>query len=79
MAIVKNNPENLKKCSCPNCPTYNECAKEKEELLFCAQEIGKGTCQYKMNGCICPVCPIHKENNLGASFYCIYGSADEIE
>ncbi|MFA6096520.1 MAG: DUF2769 domain-containing protein [Candidatus Paceibacterota bacterium] len=79
MSKVEKNSDNLKGCLCANCPTYNDCAREKKEILFCSQANGKGTCAYKMQGCICPVCVVYKKNGLDASFYCIYGSADEIE
>lgn len=78
MPKVEKNEINLKKCICANCPTFNDCAREKSELLFCADALEKRMCQYKMRGCICPVCIVHKENNLHASFYCIQGSGEEI-
>ncbi len=75
MPIVKKNPKNIANCSCPKCPTYNDCAKTKKELLFCAKETGKAKCEYKMNGCICSNCPVHKQNKLSSGYYCIYGQA----
>ena len=68
-------PENFEKCVCPKCPSYNDCAKGKNEALYCAQDVGKSACEYNMNGCICMDCPVHKENNLDAGYYCIHGSA----
>lgn len=79
MPKVEKNEANMHKCFCPNCPSYNECAKEKTERLYCAGEIGKSSCKYKMNGCICGGCPVHRENNLQAGYYCINGSADEAD
>jgi hypothetical protein len=79
MAKVEKSEINLKKCFCPNCPSYNECAKGKMEKLYCAGEVGKSVCEYKMNGCLCGGCPVHAENNLQAGYYCLNGSADEIE
>lgn len=79
MPKVEKNEINLKKCFCPNCPSYNECAQEKTEKLYCAKEIGKSTCAYKTNGCICSGCPVHMKNDLKAGYYCINGSADEVD
>lgn len=79
MPKVEKNEANLSKCFCPNCPSYNECAKGKTERLYCAGEIGKSSCEYKMNGCLCGGCPVHAENNLQAGYYCIHGSADEVD
>lgn len=70
MKILKNS-KNLAACVCANCPSYNDCAKEKNELLFCSPEVGPGVCEYKMNGCICGPCPIHREYNLDSGYYCI--------
>ena len=79
MPKVIKNETNLSKCPCAHCPSYNECAKGKVELLYCAEEIGKSTCPYKMNGCICGGCPVYKESHLKAGYYCIKGSADEVD
>ena len=79
MSKVEKNEDNLNKCSCPSCPSYNECTKGKAERLYCAGEVGKSSCEIKMNGCICGGCPVHMENDLKDFYYCINGSADEIE
>lgn len=58
-------------CICPICPTYNECAKEADELLFCVT--GKSeTCIAKEMGCMCPTCPFAQEYQIGVkyNFYC---------
>ncbi|MEI7452534.1 MAG: DUF2769 domain-containing protein [Candidatus Falkowbacteria bacterium] len=78
MFKVENTPDNLKKCACPQCPSYNECAKGKMELLYCSGAIGKSTCEYKMNGCTCGMCAVHKDCGLRAGYYCLHGSAEEI-
>ncbi|HTX61937.1 MAG TPA: DUF2769 domain-containing protein [Methanobacterium sp.] len=65
-------------CICPICPTYNECAKSKEELLFCV--IGQSkNCITDRKDCLCPPCPFARRLNFGAVYttYCIRGS--EIE
>jgi aldose sugar dehydrogenase len=79
MAKVIKNQENLSKCICPKCPSYNSCATQKNELLFCAEPLSARRCTFKRNGCICGDCPIHSENKLKKGYYCILGSADEID
>lgn len=79
MTKVEKNETNLGKCRCPNCPSYNECARGKAERLYCAGEIGKSDCSFKMNGCICGSCPVYRECNLKAGYYCARGSADVID
>lgn len=78
MPHVDKNQENADKCKCPACPSYNNCAKEKSETLYCAEEIGKSECQYQMNGCLCGSCPVHQGNSLKNGYYCLHGSAAEI-
>jgi hypothetical protein len=79
MAKVEKNQKNIGNCACPLCPSYNECAKGKAETLYCAKEVGKSDCKYQMSGCICGPCPVHKECNLKSGYYCIQGSADEVD
>jgi len=60
-----------KDCMCPICPSYNECAKEAEELLFCV--VGKSkNCITKERGCMCPTCPFAHEYGIGVKYnlYC---------
>ncbi|MCK5061353.1 DUF2769 domain-containing protein [Candidatus Parcubacteria bacterium] len=71
---VANTKENLMKCICGNCPTYNECMKEKMEGLFCAR--GKATCALEKKGCICGECPVQSENDLDGMYYCNAGEAE---
>jgi len=78
MPKVPASKENTIKCSCAKCPSYNECAKGKNETLYCASGIGKSKCDYQMNGCICSPCPVHKEYDLHMGYYCINGSAEEV-
>lgn len=79
MSKVEKNRDNLSKCVCARCPSYNECAIEANELLFCADPLKERVCKYKMNICICDNCPVFKEAKLRARYYCIYGSASEID
>ncbi|HID42768.1 MAG TPA: DUF2769 domain-containing protein [Archaeoglobaceae archaeon] len=53
---------------CINCPSYNECMKEREQGLFCA--MGRTHCKFERKGCICGNCPIAKEYNLNMSYWC---------
>ena len=66
--------ENLKaRCPCPTCPSYNDCAKNAGETLFCAT--GKSfMCISEEKGCICPKCPIAEELGLRHSYFCTRGS-----
>ncbi|OPY32584.1 MAG: hypothetical protein A4E32_01166 [Methanomassiliicoccales archaeon PtaU1.Bin124] len=59
-------------CNCPQCPSYNECADAKSDLAFCI--IGKGTCSFEENGCICASCPVAQEWGLMHQYYCINGA-----
>ena len=67
-----NNQDNLDKCVCPNCPSYNECMTEKMEKLFCA--IGQAVCAFEKRGCICGTCPVKIENQLSSGYYCEKGA-----
>ena len=79
MLKVEKNQSNIKKCICKKCSSYTSCSKEKNETLFCAKAVGKTNCVEKMNGCICGLCPVEKENFLLTGYYCINGSADETD
>jgi hypothetical protein len=68
--------ENKKLCICPDCPTYNECAKEKRELVYCAS--GKSqACITKESGCICPACPITEMMGLTKDYFCVRGTESQ--
>ncbi|MFA6119197.1 MAG: DUF2769 domain-containing protein [Parachlamydiales bacterium] len=78
MTKVQKNKNNISLCSCnKGCPSYNDCAKKANEGLFCA--IGKSSCSFKMNGCICGSCPVHKANGLKSGYYCMNGTADVVD
>lgn len=79
MTKLPNTPKNRSACVCAGCPSYNDCAKGKKELLYCADEVGKSACEYAMSGCICGACPIHEQYKLKSGYYCIHGSATEID
>jgi hypothetical protein len=65
-------------CVCPGCPTYNSCAGDKGERVYCFG--GKSTSCVKesdMSGCICPGCPVQEALKFEKMYYCIYGNAKE--
>jgi len=60
-------------CTCPSCPSYNRCAKNAKEMLFCAT--GKSfMCISDEKGCICPTCPVTPEFGLKNKFFCTRGA-----
>lgn len=68
-----------KDCVCSTCPSYNQCAKDSGEFLFCVR--GKSEeCIKEKKGCMCPTCPIAAKYNIGVinNFYCINGSEMDI-
>ncbi len=74
MSKVPDTQENLKKCICSGCPSYNKCMKDKMEGLYCAKR--KSTCEFEKNGCLCGVCPLTSEFNLTKLYYCEIGASD---
>ena len=75
---IKTIEEKKKMCICAQCPSYNECAKVKNELLFCM--IGKSQeCIKEENGCICPTCPVTAAMGLKHGYYCTKGSEKELK
>lgn len=61
------------KCICPTCPTYNDCAKNAKERLFCA--IGKSfMCISEAKICMCPGCPVTPEYGMKYQKFCSKGS-----
>ncbi|MCX6745886.1 MAG: DUF2769 domain-containing protein [Candidatus Parcubacteria bacterium] len=72
--MVQDTHENSEMCNCPNCPSHNDCMKDKGEVLYCAR--GKSSCEVKSKGCVCPGCQVYKENNLNSAYYCLSGKAE---
>jgi len=83
---VPNTKENIEKCICKDCPTYNECMSNGKEALYCS--IGGSNCKTEKLECICEQCHINEEYNLTANLdlmekmilhlnnhYCINGPA----
>jgi len=65
-------------CVCPICPSYNECAKEKDENVFCITGKSNGCINLEL-GCMCPTCPLAQKYKIGMiyNFYCHRGSENE--
>jgi hypothetical protein len=60
-------------CACAQCPTYNHCAQENRELIYCLG--GKSMlCITGEVGCGCPACPVTRELGLQYHTFCIQGS-----
>jgi hypothetical protein len=72
----KNSRENRAQCICEPCPSYNECMRADESLLFCVT--GKSVnCTFDKKGCICPTCPVTKSLGLKKAYYCVKGTEQE--
>jgi hypothetical protein len=68
--------KNRGKCICEPCPTYNECMRADESLLFCVT--GRSVkCTFEKKGCTCPTCPVTKVLGLKKAYYCIKGTEQE--
>ncbi len=73
MKIVESNKE---LCICGDCPTYNDCARDNQELLYCT--LSKSPmCITEEAGCICPACPITEQMGLKHEYFCTRGSEKE--
>ncbi|WP_019176935.1 DUF2769 domain-containing protein [Methanomassiliicoccus luminyensis] len=64
-------------CTCPDCPSYNQCAGDKKELLYCFHGRSPECIQEEL-GCVCPDCPVAAENELVNLYYCTSGSEKEM-
>jgi hypothetical protein len=63
-------------CICPDCPTYNDCARDAKELIYCI--VGRSaSCITEDLGCTCPGCPVTVELSLVYQTFCILGSEAE--
>ncbi len=61
------------RCPCPTCPTYTECAKEREEKMFCIYGMTPD-CIVRELKCICKKCPVHAELGFRGMRYCTRGA-----
>ncbi|OPX69643.1 MAG: hypothetical protein A4E38_01612 [Methanoregulaceae archaeon PtaB.Bin108] len=60
-------------CCCPDCPSYNECAKGDQELLYCV--LGMSIrCIREDRHCTCPECPLYSLLGLTGKDFCMKGS-----
>ncbi len=74
--MMKMIADKKKLCICEGCPSYNDCAKEKKELLYCA--LGKSPdCIIEEVACICPDCPVTEQMGLKHEYFCTRGSERE--
>jgi hypothetical protein len=74
MPKVNDSQENFGKCICGQCPSYDECMKDKSEGLYCAR--GKSSCKFEKKGCLCGACPVTSEFGLDKLYYCEIGKAE---
>jgi hypothetical protein len=71
--VMKKIGELMKMCTCPKCPTFNECAKNAMEGLFCS--MGHSFhCITENKGCICSSCPVAKMQGLTHQSFCLMGN-----
>lgn len=65
-------------CVCPICPSYNGCANDKDENVFCITGKSNGCIKLEL-GCMCPTCPLAQKYQIGMvyNFYCHRGSEKE--
>jgi hypothetical protein len=59
-------------CICPACPTYNRCAREQNELLYCITGKSK-LCISEDNWCTCRNCSVTGELGLKYHDFCLKG------
>lgn len=63
-------------CICGDCPSYNDCASEANELLYCV--LGKSpSCITDEIICTCPDCPVTDQMGLEYEFFCTRGAERE--
>ena len=64
-------------CTCPACPTYNDCMRGKGEALYCA--VGRTACTPpEKKACLCPTCPVTPMMGLKNSYYCVRGAEKDL-
>ncbi|MBP1744469.1 MAG: hypothetical protein H6Q58_1447 [Firmicutes bacterium] len=87
MTNVEKTKENLFKCKCKVCPTYEFTCKMKSipgNLILMISDMsdkvhaetmfcafGKSSCIEEKNGCLCPKCEVYKKYELDKMFFCI--------
>jgi len=63
-------------CICGDCPSYNDCAGESRESLYCVLG-GSPYCVAEELGCICPSCPVMGQMGLRYEYFCTRESERE--
>ncbi len=64
--------ENCELCRCTDCPSYNICARDKGERVFCI--ISGSGCISDLKGCICGDCEVAQRMGMTTSRYCAEGT-----
>ncbi len=51
------------------------------EGIYCASAVGKSDCsdQDGNKACNCPTCAVWEDNSLNSTYFCLKGSAEQIE
>jgi hypothetical protein len=70
---VDDSHSNARACICPDCPTFDTCAGDAKETLYCAR--GVSSCELSQQGCICAECTVWSMYELDDYYYCINGAA----
>jgi hypothetical protein len=65
-----------KQCTCEPCPSYTECMRADDELLFCLTGRSRA-CTFEKKGCLCPSCPVTAARGLKHAYYCVKGAESE--
>jgi hypothetical protein len=65
--------ENRHLCVCHTCRTYNECAMNAKEALYCMTGESP-TCIKEKKICACSRCPVHFSYGLTKYFSCLRGA-----
>jgi len=60
-------------CICPACPSYNRCADENKELIYCVTSKSQ-LCISEDRGCTCRKCLVMLELGLIYHDFCVKGS-----
>ena len=72
--LVDNEDENLKMCSCPECPSHKN--SPLTGALYCAR--GKSEEMVLESGCLCSFCPVASKYGLELEYYCVRGKSSDL-
>jgi hypothetical protein len=70
----EDNEQNAEQCTCPSCPTFNDCMNTSNETLYCAR--GDSPCEPARVECICGDCPVWESYQLSDFYYCLEGASE---